>query len=66
MDEAIPLNEYSAINIEDEIMKTVKLIILPMVCFKIKSFNNKQCLVQNVIKYAVYPKSKITIGIIDS
>ena len=41
MDEAIPLNEYSAINIEDEIMKTVKLIILPMVCFKIKSFNNK-------------------------
>lgn len=41
IDEAIPLNEYSVINIEDEIMKIVKLITLPVVCFRINSFKNK-------------------------
>ena len=41
MDKAIPLNEYSVINIEDEIMKIVKLITLPVVCFRINSFKNK-------------------------
>jgi len=30
-----------AIGAEDKIMKTAKLIILPVVCFRIKSFNNK-------------------------
>ena len=41
IEKAIPLNENWVINIEDEIMKTAKLIILPIVCFRIKSFNNK-------------------------
>ena len=63
---AIPLKPKLVIKQGDVIRKTKRLIILPIVCLKIRLFKNKKCRVQNVKKYERNPTSRISIGIYES